>query len=123
MLSFKEFYEQEPKKPFNIPIAQLIMTKEEIAAAVSNISRGYGAVTEGPLEVNYHETLGKYQLTNGYHRLVHALMSGQHEVTVFNDGPATWRPPAPDKTFVPDWDEEYFGMEDFIEYYELKRLF
>ena len=105
-----------------IPIARLLMTKEEIAAAVSNLSRGLSSMTPGPLEVSLHKALGKYQLTNGYHRLVETLMSGRTSVPVKVTGMAEWRPPSNKELFVPNWNADYFGMEDFIEYYELKRL-
>jgi len=118
-MRFQTWLENEIQE---VPIGQLLMTKEEIAAAVSNLSRGLPSVTQGPLKVNYHESLGRYQLTNGYHRLVEALMSGKTSVQVQNDGPAEWRPPSKSEIFVPDWNQDYFGMEDFIEYYELKRL-
>lgn len=114
--------EESPNQIQEIPIGQLLMTKEEIAAAVSNLSRGMPSMTSGPLKVNYHKSLRRYQLTNGYHRLVEALMNRQTSVQVQNDGPAEWRPPSKSEIFVPDWDEEYFGMEHFIEYYELRRL-
>ena len=112
---------EEPyKEVFDIPIAQLLLSKEEIAQAVSNLSRGLGSMTEGPLEVNLHEDSGRYQLTNGYHRVVETMLSGKYQVRVVNEGPASWRPPT--DLFKPDWEEEYFGMEEFIERYELKRL-
>ena len=107
---------------FQIPIGQLLMTKEEIAAAVDNLSRGLPSVTQGPLEVRYHEAQKRYQLVNGYHRLVETLMRGQSDVQVMNTGPAEWRFPSPNELFVPDWDEEYYGMENFIEIYLLKRI-
>ena len=48
-------------------------------------------------------------------------MSGKKVVPIKNDGAATWEVPK-SELFVPDFSSEFFGMEDFIEYYELKRL-
>ena len=118
-LAFPEWLLESERE--EISIADLIMTKEEISDAVSNLSRGLSSVTTGPLTVNYHESIGRFQLTNGYHRVVEALMSGKKVVPIKNDGAATWAVPK-SELFVPDFSSEFFGMEDFIEYYELKRL-
>ena len=116
---FKEWLLESDRE--EISIADLIMTKEEISDAVSNLSRGLSSVATGPLTVNYHESIGRFELTNGYHRVVEALMSGKKVVPIKNDGAATWEVPK-SELFVPDFSSEFFGMEDFIEYYELKRL-
>ena len=105
-----------------LPIGSLLLTKEEIQAAVDNLSRGLPSMTEGPLEVNYHPAIDKFQLTNGYHRLVEALMSGQSEVKVQNTGQATWKPPSHDDIYKPDWSARYYGMGNFIEDYLLRRI-
>ncbi|MDB4490008.1 hypothetical protein N9045_00685 [bacterium] len=105
-----------------LPIGSLILSKEEVQAATDNLSRGLPSMTEGPVEVNYHPSLGKFQLTNGYHRLVEALMRGESEIQVSNQGEASWRPPSLEDTYKPDWDADYYGMEEFIESYVLRRL-
>ncbi len=108
--------------PQTLEIADLILTKEEIAAAVSNLSRGLPSQTEGPLEVNFHPSLNQYQLTNGYHRLVEAMVRGETSVPVKDDGQAAWRPPSRRERFYYDPSQDYYGMEEFIEHYELRRL-
>ena len=120
MKSFKEWLLESDQE--EISIADLLMTKEEISAAVSNLSRGLSSATEGPLTVHYHESIGRFELTNGYHRVVESLMSGKKVVSIKSDGVATWKVPKESELFVPDFDSEFFGMEDFIEYYELKLL-
>jgi len=112
----------ENKESFKINIEDLVLTKDEIEAAVSNLSRGMSSMTSGPLFVSKHPLEGKYELTNGYHRLVEALMRGDKTVTVLNQGDAEWKMPSEDRLFEPDFSKEYYGMEDFIEYYELKNL-
>lgn len=105
-----------------VPIGSLLLSKEEVRAAVENLSRGLSSMTEGPVEVNYHPSLDKFQLTNGYHRLVEALMRGESEIEVNNEGEASWRPPNLGDRYKPDWDADYYGMEEFIELYMLRRL-
>ena len=122
VMKFKIWMEQKEKKTFDIEIEDLILTKDEIEAAVSNLSRGMSSMTSGPLFVSKHPLEGKYELTNGYHRLVEALMRGKTSVTVMNQGDAEWKMPSNDRLFKPDFDKEYYGMEDFTEYYELKNL-
>ena len=129
MQNFSEWLGENANAPNKIvgqvmemPIGQLLMTKEEIVAAVDNLSRGLPSMTEGPVEVDYHESIKRYQLTNGYHRLVETLMSGRSDITVKVDSIASWRPPSGNELFVPDWNEEYHGMEEFIEVYILRRL-
>jgi hypothetical protein len=108
--------------PTTAKIADLIMTKEEIEAAVSNLSRGLASQTEGPVEVNLHPSINQYQLTNGYHRVVEAMMRGETEVPVKDDGQAEWRPPGRRDRFYYDPSQDYYGMEEFIENYMLRRL-
>jgi hypothetical protein len=105
-----------------LPVGSLLLSKEEVQAAVDNLSRGLPSMTEGPVEINYHPSLGKFQLTNGYHRLVEALLRGQSEIKVHNTGEATWSPPNRSDLYKPDWDADYYGMEEFIESYVLRRL-
>ena len=64
----------------------------------------------------------KFELVNGYHRLVEYLIRGEREVPVKVSGNAEWKPPGKMDLFKPNWNERYFGMEDFIEIYQLKRL-
>ena len=116
-MNFRQFLENDNQ----IPIKDLLMTKEEISDAVSNLSRGLPSMTPGPLEVYHHKSVDRYQLTNGYHRVVEALMNGERMVPINSQGPATWEVPT-SGVFTPDFNSEFFGMEDFIEYYELKRL-
>ena len=112
----------ENKESFKINIEDLVLTKDDIEAAVSNLSRGMSRMTSGTLFVSKHPLEGKYELTNGYHRLVEALMRGDKTVTVLNQGDAEWKMPSEDRLFEPDFSKKYYGMEDFIEYYELKNL-
>lgn len=107
---------------FKIPIAQLLIRKEDISQAVDNLGRGYPSMTEGPLEVAFHPKIKRYELTNGYHRLVETLMRGQTEVTVKSSGDAEWAAPVKKNLFTPKWNLPYYGMEDFNEIYLLKRL-
>lgn len=120
-MEFKEWLENANQIQ-QVPIDQLLLVKDEIIAAVSNLSRGLPSVTPGPVEVNYHQSVQKYELTNGYHRLVEALMRGETSISVKDTGPAEWSVPTGDRLFIPDYDQEYYGLEEFIEYYELKRL-
>lgn len=106
----------------NVPIEDLILTKQEIAQAVSNLARGMPSQTTGPLLVMLHKTENKYQLVNGYHRVVETLMRGEDTVTIKNTGIANWKIPKDSELFVPDFNQRYFGMEEFIEIYELRNL-
>lgn len=103
-------------------IKDLIMTKEEIKSAVSNLARGLPSMTEGPLFVMLHPSNNRYQLTNGYHRVVEALMNHKTYVSVRNIDNANWKLPSKKELFIPDFSLPFFGMEKFIEYYELKNI-
>ena len=105
-----------------IPIASLIMTKEEIAAAVSNIARGHPAVAEGPVEV-VDMGEGQYQLVNGYHRLIAVMLRGGLSALAtvnVSRGVKPWGMPSDRFEFVPEL--PYKGLEEIIEPYILKRL-
>jgi hypothetical protein len=104
-----------------LPIDSLIMTQDELLAAAENIARGYPAVTEGPLEVAYLPKSRRYQLTNGYHRMVEYLLSGKTSVPVkVTEG--EWNLPPIKGRFKFRPDLKYKGLEDFIEPYLLRRL-
>lgn len=107
--------------PTELPIDSLIITKDELNQAVENITRGYPAVTEGPLEVAYLPKSRRFQLTNGYHRMVEYLLSGKTSVPV-KATEGEWKlPPMKDRfKFQPGL--RYKGLEDFVEPYLLRRL-
>ena len=107
-----------------MPIDSLLMTKSELEAAVSNITRGYPAQTEGPVEVAYLEAAQKYELVNGYHRIVELLTTGatQVQVKIQDVDTSTWRVPPPEDTFIYRPDAQYGGLEDFLEPYMIRRL-
>jgi len=111
---------EEPQN--EILIEDLILTKQEIAQAVSNLARGMPSQTTGPLLVMLHKAKNKYQLVNGYHRVVEALMRGEDSVIIKNTGIANWKLPKTNELFIPDFNQKYFGMEEFIEHYELRNL-
>lgn len=118
MINFTEFLENNQK--FKILIKDIILTKDEIVSAVDNISRGLGSITQGPLEVYHHPSEDKYELSNGYHRIIEALFRGKKEIDVISKGTATWD--LPKDIFSPDFDKKYFGMEDFVEEYILRKI-
>lgn len=118
MINFAEFLENNKK--FTISIKNIILTKDEVESAVDNISRGLGSMTQGSLEVYYHPLQDKYELSNGYHRIIEALFQGKKEIDVISKGTATWD--FPQDIFSPDFNKKYFGMEDFIEEYVLKKI-
>ena len=89
MINFTEFLEENNKK-FKILIKDIILNKDEIESAVDNISRGLRAITQGPLEVYYHPSEDKYELSNGYHRIIEALFQGKKEIEAISKGTATW---------------------------------
>jgi hypothetical protein len=66
----------------------------------------------------------RYQLVNGYHRVVEAMVRGETEIqTMIEDEDTTgWMKPSPNDLFQFDWDLPYRGMENFIEPYQLRRL-
>lgn len=106
-----------------IPIASLVMTRSELEAAISNIIRGHPAMTEGPVEVVYLPRSRRYQLVNGYHRMVNYLLQGASSVTVTVQlEPGNWRLPERRDRFVFQPDLPYKGLEAFIEPYMLRRL-
>ena len=107
-----------------LPISSLLMTKSELFAAVSNITRGYPAQTEGPVEIAYLEAAQKYELVNGYHRMVEFLTRGidQVKAQVQDVDTSNWMVPTADDTFVYQPDMQYGGLEDFIEPYMIRRL-
>ncbi len=107
-------------------ISSLIMTKEELSQAIDNISRGYPSQTEGPVEVVYRTEMQpeRYQLVQGYHRMVEAIVRGETEIQVMklNEDTSKWMVPKPNDLFQFDWDLPYRGLENFIEPYMLRRL-
>ena len=103
-----------------LPIAAIVMTKDELQQAVENITRGYPAMTTGPVEVAILKSR-RYQLVNGYHRMVQFLLNGQEDV-VANIVKGEWRLPSKNERFVFKPDLPFKGLEDFIEPYLLKRL-
>lgn len=118
-MSFKLWLENNI---FSIPIASLIMTKSELAEAVSNIARGYPAATEGPLEVAVFPNSDRYQLVNGYHRMVEIMLRGKTSVYVEVTQNADWNLPTKRDRFQFEPDKPYKGLERFVEVYLLKRL-
>jgi hypothetical protein len=107
--------------PMELPIASLVMTKDELFQAAENIARGYPAMTEGPLEVAYLPKSRRYQLTNGYHRMVEYLLSGKISVPV-RVTKGEWRLPSSKDRFKFQPGLQYKGFEDFMEPYLLRRL-
>ena len=104
-----------------LPIDSLIITKSELEAAISNITRGYPAVTEGPVEVAYLKRFRRHQLVNGYHRMVDYLLAGQTSVLAkVSEG--TWKLPPMSDRFVFQPELPFKGLEDFTEPYMLRRL-
>ena len=104
-----------------LPIDSLIMRKSELEAAISNISRGYPAVTEGPVEVAYLKRSRRYELVNGYHRMVGYLLAGETSVLAkVSEG--TWKLPPMSDRFVFQPELPFKGLEDFTEPYMLRRL-
>jgi hypothetical protein len=104
-----------------LPISSIIMEKSELEAAVSNISRGHAAVTEGPVEVAYLPKSRKYQLTNGYHRMVALMLAGETRVLA-NIHRGDWALPSRRERFTFQPELPFKGLEDFIEIYLLRRL-
>lgn len=115
-------YLEQEKGNITLDISELIMTKSEISAAVDNLSRGHMPQTDGPVTVGYLESLDKYQLLNGYHRIVLAILSGRRTILAHVDGTVTWDQPPKDDIYIPVWSERFKGMDEFIELYLLKRL-
>lgn len=111
-----------PKEPFRIPIQKLLIRKDDVVAAVGNLHRGYPSMTQGPLEVAYHPKQKRYELVNGYHRLVEALLRGETEVTVQVKEIAEWGIPPRNTLYTPDYSARFKGLEEFNEVYELKRI-
>lgn len=121
-MNFKLWLEQTK----TLPIAELVMEKDELSAAIDNITRGYPAMTEGPVEVAYMTQMQpeRYQLVNGYHRMVEAMLRGEMQVQVQIQDVDTsgWMIPQPNNIFSFQPDQDYKGLEDFIEPYMLRRL-
>jgi len=121
MLKFQQWLENEAEiKEIEIP--SLIMTRSELFEAVSNIARGYPAATEGPIEVAYLPRVKKYQLVNGYHRMVDFLLEGRSTALAKITGQADWNLPNKNDRFVYMSKMRYKGLEEFVEPYLLKRL-
>jgi len=122
-MQFRVWHEQQVEM---MSISSLLITKSELFDAISNVYRGYRAQTEGPVEVAYMPQVGRYQLVNGYHRMVEFIVSGQDRVLVKINGEDTshWRVPAANELFVYQPDMEYGGLEEIpgVEQYMLRNL-
>ena len=116
-MDFRLWIESETMR---MPIASIVMTKCELYEAISNIIRGYPAVTEGPVEVAYLTKSKRYQLINGYHRMVKHMLEGQTNVEVIKTQDGDWSLPSVKFRFQPD--KPFKGLEDFIEPYMLRKL-
>jgi hypothetical protein len=126
MIQFRRWLESEEHgKTLSLPISSLILTKSEIIAAAENIARGYQAMTTRPIEV-VDMGRGKYQVTNGCHRLVALIVvSGDSSVVVrvnSEHGVRPWKLPPRNDRFRYYPDARYGGMEDILEPYLLRRL-
>lgn len=121
-MKFKVWLEQSRTE--RVPISSLAMTKEEISQAVDNIARGYGAQTPGPIKVVYRTEMQpeRYQVVNGYHRIVEAIVRGETEIQIMIEEEDTSKWMIPNDLFQFNWDLPYRGMEEFIEPYQLRRL-
>ena len=119
-MNFKLWLEQL----LTMPISELVMTKEELSQAIDNISRGYPSMTEGPVEVVHMNQMQRYQLVQGYHRMVEAMLRGETQVQtqVQDVDTSGYMVPKPNDIFHFQPELEYKGLEEFIEYYILKRL-
>jgi len=66
-----------------LPFKALIIEKGNphygIYAAYKNVREGNGSVTTGPLQVTWLRDEDKFLLTDGFHRLVEALLRGETE--------------------------------------------
>lgn len=107
-----------------VPISTLLMSKSEIFEAVSNITRGSPSMTEGPVKVVYFKKAKKYQLVNGYHRVVEHIVRGEENIAIMigDEDTSDWKLPSRKDTFIYQNDLPYKGLESFIEPYLLKRL-
>ena len=105
----------------SVDLSKLIMVKDEIQAAVDNLARGLLPQTEGPILVSRIGNEDEFQLINGYHRAVVAMLANKKHMMAKIDGQADWQQPE-EEVFRPDWTKRFKGLEDFIEVYQLKRL-
>jgi len=107
-----------------LPIASIIMDKDELYGAVSNIARGHTSMTDGPVKVAVHPK-GEYELVDGYHRMVMYMLQGHTQVSAKVEL-ATWKLGYKKELshlrfdFRPNL--QYKGLEEFIELYLLKRI-
>lgn len=106
----------------SVDLSKLVMTKDEIKAAVDNLVRGLLPQTEGPILVSRIGDEDRYQLINGYHRVVVAILADQKYMMAKIDGQADWQQPEIEEIYRPDWTKRYKGLEDFVEVYQLKHL-
>lgn len=107
-------------KVISIPLKKLIMSKEELRQAISNISRGYTAQTSGPVEV--YKSKNSYHLSNGYHRIVDSILRKDSTVNaVVTEELDNFK--TPDR-FRYDPSLKYSGLERIMgdEQFLLKRL-
>jgi hypothetical protein len=114
----------ESEGVIHVPLSKLVLTKSELQAAVENITRGYPAMTEGPVLV-VDMGRGLYQLVNGYHRLIPMMLSGADSVLALVDvsaGKRPWGLPTRSDRFRYDPSLPYKGLETFLEPYMLRRL-
>lgn len=106
----------------SVNMSALIMLKDDILAAIENLARGMMPQTEGPITVSRFKQRYKFQLVNGYHRAVLAILAGKQTMLARVEGNATWQEPSAADTFTPDWTKRFKGLENFAEIYLLKRI-
>ena len=107
----------ESDHTFNLPVARLVAHRRSVTGALDSCTFGNWSRSSGPLEViALSNEPGKFQLTDGYHRLIELLLSGATTVPVTeipeNDYYAIARP---DQRLKWNMSKPYKGLEALIE--------
>ena len=71
-----EFRQWLESQTLQIPLADIVASRRAVVDAFTNFSNGRESRTNGPAEVWQTED-GHYQLLDGYHRFIAAIVSGR----------------------------------------------
>jgi hypothetical protein len=108
-----------------IPIQDMILRKEDLELAAHSLSQGRESMTSGPVKVYFVEQENKYDLADGYHRVLRAILDRRDvilaEVHMVDDPNQLYVPPMRDR-YVYQPHEHYLGLEDFIAVQTLRRI-
>lgn len=120
MLPFKLWLENQI---IEIPLSDLIISRDSLFKAMNDISRGRVSKTQDLIHVWENEN--KYQLVDGYHRVFEYILSNQKSVQaeVIGRGYSDyWATVHPEQQFQYNPNTPYHGLEDLADEEILEEL-